>query len=131
VHKEATNIYRKVQRKVAQSKVKKMSLSYVPSIPCASLCTPGGLPCGTTKAQANGKLSELKSIFIKAPNAKWPPLHKEATNIYRKVHRKVSQSKVKKMALSYVPSYLVLHFAHLVVYPAARQRPKPTENCPS
>jgi hypothetical protein len=76
--KEAPNIYRKVQRKVAQSKVKKMSLSYVPSIPCASLCTPGGLLCGTTKAQANGKLSELKSIFINAPMPNGLHCHKEA-----------------------------------------------------
>jgi hypothetical protein len=34
------------------------------------------LPCGTTKAQANGKLSEL-TLFYKGSNAKWPPLYKE------------------------------------------------------
>jgi hypothetical protein len=38
------------------------------------LCHFNSLPCGTTKAQANGKLSELKSIFTKAAKAKWPPM---------------------------------------------------------
>jgi hypothetical protein len=32
------------------------------------------LPYTTTKAQANGKLSEPKSIFIKASKAKWDPM---------------------------------------------------------
>jgi hypothetical protein len=41
---------------------------------------------------------------------------------FRKVQRKVPQSQ-KKLALSYIHVYLVLHFANLVVYPAARQTP--------
>jgi plastocyanin domain-containing protein len=75
LQKEAHNIYRKVHRKVPQSQEIR-SFIYTMCTLCFTLHT-WWFTLRHDKGQANGKLFEQKSIFTKAPNAKWAPLQKE------------------------------------------------------